>query len=39
MILAIANAEAKYVAAASLFLWFAIIVLGRYLPLTQESLK
>jgi uncharacterized membrane protein len=30
---------AKVVAAASLFLWFAIIVLGRYLPLTQESLK
>ena len=30
---------ARFVAAASLFLWFAIIVLGRYLPLTQESLK
>jgi hypothetical protein len=30
---------AKFVAAASLFLWFAIIVLGRYIPLTQESLK
>ena len=30
---------ARLVAAASLFLWFAIIVLGRYLPLTQESLK
>ena len=30
---------ARYVAAASLFLWFAIIVLGRYLPLTQESLR
>jgi hypothetical protein len=30
---------AKFVAASSLFLWFAIIVLGRYLPLTQESLK
>ena len=31
--------RAKFVAATSLFLWFAIIVLGRYLPLTQESLK
>jgi len=30
---------AKFVAATSLFLWLAIIVLGRYLPLTQESLK
>jgi uncharacterized membrane protein len=30
---------AKFVAATSLFLWLAIIILGRYLPLTQESLK
>jgi hypothetical protein len=34
-----APAAAKFIAASSLFLWFAIIVLGRYLPLTQESLK
>lgn len=32
-------ALAKFIAASSLFLWFAIIVLGRYIPLTQESLK
>ena len=32
-------AFAKVVAASSLFLWLVIIVLGRYLPLTQESLK
>jgi uncharacterized membrane protein len=32
-------ALAKLVAASSLFLWLAIIVLGRYLPLTQESLQ
>jgi hypothetical protein len=30
-------ALAKFVAASSLFLWFAIIVLGRYIPLTQDS--
>src|SRR5215475_580642 len=30
---------AKVIAASSLLLWFVIIVLGRYLPLTQESLK
>ena len=30
---------AKFIAASSLLLWFVIIVLGRYLPLTQESLK
>jgi hypothetical protein len=32
-------ATAKFIAASSLLLWFVIIVLGRYLPLTQESLK
>jgi len=32
-------ATAKFIAASSLFLWFVIIILGRYLPLTQESLK
>jgi uncharacterized membrane protein len=32
-------ATAKVIAASSLFLWLVIIVLGRYLPLTQESLK
>ena len=32
-------AFAKFIAASSLFLWLVIIVLGRYLPLTQESLK
>jgi uncharacterized membrane protein len=32
-------ATAKFIAASSLFLWLVIIVLGRYLPLTQESLK
>jgi uncharacterized membrane protein/uncharacterized membrane protein YidH (DUF202 family) len=30
---------AKFVAGLSLFLWAAIIVLGRYIPVTQESLK
>ena len=30
---------AKFIAASSLFLWIAIIVLGRYIPLTQDSLK
>ncbi|PYS12895.1 MAG: hypothetical protein DMG15_12835 [Acidobacteria bacterium] len=32
-------AFAKFIAASSLFLWLVIIVLGRYLPLTQESLQ
>jgi uncharacterized membrane protein len=32
-------ATAKFIAASSLLLWFVIIVLGRYLPLTQESLR
>jgi hypothetical protein len=32
-------ASAKFLAASSLVLWFAIIVLGRYIPLTQDSLK
>ena len=32
-------AFAKFIAGLSLFLWIAIIVLGRYIPLTQESLK
>jgi hypothetical protein len=32
-------AFAKFIAAASLFLWFAIIVFGRYIPLTQDGLK
>lgn len=32
-------AFAKFIAGFSLFLWAAIIVLGRYIPLTQESLK
>ena len=32
-------AFAKFIVASSLFLWFVIIVLGRYLPLTQESLQ
>jgi uncharacterized membrane protein len=31
-------AFAKFIAASSLLLWLAIIVLGRYLPLTQETL-
>ncbi len=30
---------AKIVAASSMFLWLAIIVLGRYLPFTEESLR
>jgi uncharacterized membrane protein len=32
-------ATAKFIAASSLILWLVVIVLGRYLPLTQESLK
>jgi uncharacterized membrane protein len=32
-------ATAKFIAASSLLLWFVIIILGRYLPLTQESLR
>src|SRR5207249_11284726 len=32
-------AVAKFIAASSLMLWLVIIVLGRYLPLTQESLR
>ena len=32
-------AFAKFIAGFSLLLWFAIIVLGRYIPLTQENLK
>ena len=32
-------AVAKFIAASSLILWLVIIVLGRYLPLTQESLR
>jgi|SRR5437867_4868960 len=32
-------AFARLIAASSLFLWILIIVLGRYIPLTQESLK
>ena len=32
-------AFAKLVAASSIFLWTAIIVLGRYIPLTQDGLK
>ena len=32
-------AFAKFIAASSLILWLVIIVLGRYLPLTQESLQ
>jgi uncharacterized membrane protein len=32
-------AGAKFIAASSLVLWLVIIILGRYLPLTQESLK
>jgi hypothetical protein len=30
---------AKVIAASSLFLWIAVIVLGRYIPLTEGSLK
>ena len=30
---------AKFVAASSIFLWFAVIVLGRYLPFTEEFLR
>jgi len=33
------SATAKFIAASSLILWLVVIVLGRYLPLTQESLK
>ncbi len=32
-------AFAKFVAASSIFLWTAIIVFGRYIPLTQDGLK
>src|SRR5262249_4290722 len=32
-------AFARLIAASSVFLWILIIVLGRYIPLTQESLK
>jgi len=32
-------AFARFLAATSLVLWFAIIVFGRYIPLTQDSLK
>ena len=32
-------AFAKFLAASSLILWFAIIVFGRYIPLTQDGLK
>ena len=32
-------ALAKFIAASSLILWFAIIVFGRYIPLTQDGLK
>jgi hypothetical protein len=32
-------AFAKFVAASSLVLWTAIIILGRYIPLTQDGLK
>jgi len=30
---------AKFVAASSIFLWFVVIVLGRYLPFTEDSLR
>ena len=32
-------AFAKFIAAASLVLWLAIIVFGRYIPLTQDGLN
>ena len=32
-------ALAKFVAASSLILWLAVIVLGRYIPLTQDNLR
>jgi hypothetical protein len=30
---------AKFIAASSIFLWFAVIVLGRYLPFTEDTLR
>ncbi len=30
---------AKFIAASSMFLWLAVIVLGRYLPFAEESLR
>ncbi len=30
---------AKLIAASSMFLWFAVIILGRYLPFTEEYLR
>jgi len=30
---------AKFIAASSIFLWFGVIVLGRYLPFFEESLR
>lgn len=32
-------AFAKFIAATSLFLWLAIIIFGRYIPLTQDGLR